>query len=119
ICGRWEIRVGQSELEGVRIEGQLTARDERRRVVNRATGCASHLVPKLADAARIIGFDVHTIADFNTSAMSALVVEGGVADAELVHHRHRIDLSRGLNIDRDAGTNRALPERVAQERRDG
>ena len=75
IGGRREVRVRQLHLEGVRLERQLPVRYERRRVIDRATRRASHLVAQLADAAGIVRLDVNGIGDFDALAVTALVVE--------------------------------------------
>ena len=75
IGGRREVRVRQLHLEGVRLERQLPVRDECRRVIDRATRRASHLVAQLADAAGIVRLDVNGIGDFDALAVTALVVE--------------------------------------------
>ena len=59
----------------MRLERQLSVRYERRRVIDRATGRASHLVAQLADAAGIVRLDVHGIGDFDALSVTALVVE--------------------------------------------
>ena len=49
--------------------------------------------------------------------MPAGVVVSGVAYAVLIHYWNGVDLSRRLDRDRDARTDRALAQGVSQERR--
>ena len=89
---------------------ELTVRHERLRVVDRAARRASHLVSELTDSAWIVRFDVHGVGHLDALGMAAGVVERLAREAVLVDDRHRIDLRRRLNRDRDAGPDRALSQ---------
>src|SRR5438132_12890919 len=101
VGSRRENRVGQLHHERVRLERQLTVGDESRGIVDRTTWSAPYFVAELADAARIVGFHMDCVGHFDTSAMTARVIESGVSEAILVDDRHRVDLSSRLNVDRD------------------